>query len=43
MKYLAILLLLSSCAPTPSRVSTEFKTGEQGEYQGTDIAFSWDL
>jgi hypothetical protein len=43
MKYLTIILLISSCSPVPSRVATEFKTGEEGEYQGTDVSLSWDL
>jgi len=45
MKILSIILslLILSCAPLPQRVSTEFKTGEEGQYQGTDVAFSWDL
>jgi hypothetical protein len=43
MKYLTILLILTSCSPTPSRVSADLKTGDQGEYRGTDVAFSWDL
>jgi hypothetical protein len=42
---LAIIISLSllACAPVPNKVTTEFKTGEEGEYKGADIGFSWDI
>lgn len=47
MKLLLILtlsLFLFGCIPTPPEtIDTKFKTGGEGEYQGTDIGVTWRL